>query len=268
MAASSLPNTSSPLTPPETDSTPKKPQIPKDSIIIDLEDYESSPSQKEQPITASDSPPSSPVVVAPTIEPAEGSPDNDDVFEVQDKELSELTRQAREQAKRRNDPNDESNPQISLFIEPRIPDTEPMIVKRRYKQNFGPVREAWCTHNKLEKAAAAKVYFTWRGNRLFDVTSISSLGIKLDVEGLPILKGPNGYSHRLDKVSLVATTEDVEREGKKRAEEEEARRKAEEEAKLEPPKKEPGIKVILRSKYYQDVKLIVKMVRFCNLNRS
>jgi hypothetical protein len=260
---SSLPTASSPITPPEVDASPKTPQIPKDSIVIDLENYES-PSPRRQPITVSNSPPpTSGGAAAPTIDPIEES--NDDVFEVQSKELSELTRQAREQAKRRDDPNDDSNPQIDLFIEPRIPDTDPMIIKRRYKQNFGPVREAWCKHNNIDKAMAAEVYFTWRGNRLYDVTSISSLGIKLDVEGLPVLVGADRYPHRLDKLSLVATTEDVEREEKRRVEEEGARRKAEAEAALEPKKKELGIKVILRSKQYQEVKLIVKMVSISTL---
>jgi hypothetical protein len=242
---------SSPLASPEDKSVPNATQ-PKESIVIDLDDY---------------TPPN------PDIE--NGQRDiseniSDDVVEGEDPELSELTRQARERAKRRQgakDDGDEANPEIQVFIQPRIPNTQPLLIKRRYRQNFRRIINTWCEENKLDKAQASEVIFTWQEKRVFNVSTFMSLGITLDIEGLPILVSKDGYSEPMDKLVLVATTLSIQQEDKKRAEEEVASRaKLEVEAELEAKPKERGIRIILRSKAYEEHKLIVKPVRFIRQN--
>jgi hypothetical protein len=233
---------SSPVTPPEMESTTNATQSI-EPIVIDLDDYTApNPGVLE-----------SPPVISTIVQ--------DEVMEGEDPELSELTRQARERAKQREENgDDEADPEIQVFIQPRIPNTVPLLITRRYRQNFRRIISAWCEENKLDKALAAEVIFTWQDKRVFNVSTFASLGIKLDMEGLPILISKDGYSEPMGKLALVATTMRIQQEDKmKRAEEESA--KAEEvEVELPEKPKERNIRIVLRSKAYAEHKLIVKPV--------
>lgn len=64
------------------------------------------------------------------------------------------------------------DPEVRILIMSEIPDTQALIVKRKVSQPLKQVREFWCNRNKLDPKVTAKVFFTWRGTRLFDSTTM------------------------------------------------------------------------------------------------
>lgn len=158
---------------------------------------------------------------------------------------------------------EEPNPPLQLLIDTRIPDTKPLVVKRNYLDNLRPVRKTWCEKQGFSSERTKSVILTWRGKRLFDVANCKSLGIELNHRGEPVLKvGADGYNDAGDKIVFVATTWDIFNEDK-RAAEEAAKRKAEAKPDEEepPPPQENSIRIVLRSKDRQELKIAVKPVR-------
>jgi len=64
------------------------------------------------------------------------------------------------------------DPEVKILITSPIPDTEALIVKRKASQPLKQVREFWCQRNNLDAKTTAQVFFTWRGTRLFDSTTM------------------------------------------------------------------------------------------------
>jgi hypothetical protein len=156
------------------------------------------------------------------------------------------------------------NPVLTVFIVPRIPNTKPLLVKRKYNQVLKDVRLAWCKHNNLTPAETATIIFTWRDRRVFDIQSCKSLGIKIDEDGIPYIL-TDDIRAELENVALIATTrnimEEEKRDEKKRTEliPDEPSEQPSQTATSEPTG-EQQYKVVLRSKSYPDQKLILKEV--------
>ncbi|KAL4896385.1 ubiquitin-2 like Rad60 SUMO-like-domain-containing protein [Aspergillus ambiguus] len=66
---------------------------------------------------------------------------------------------------------------IQILITSDIKDTKPLIVQRKISQSLKDVRLAWCSRQNIPKELHSAVYLTWKGKRLFDVTTCKSLGI-------------------------------------------------------------------------------------------
>ncbi|KAL5363741.1 ubiquitin-2 like Rad60 SUMO-like-domain-containing protein [Aspergillus floccosus] len=66
---------------------------------------------------------------------------------------------------------------IEILITSKIKDTKPLIVQRKLTQSLKEVRLVWCSRQNLPKESQSAVYLTWKGKRLFDVTTCKSLGI-------------------------------------------------------------------------------------------
>lgn len=213
------------------------------------------------------------------------TPTQDDESEIDsDEEFPELVRKARERAKQqelekqwrsselqRADGSSESpamdegpNPPIKIFIEPRIPQTDPLVVTRKWDQRFREVRNAWCERQPFVPDFADTVFFTWRGVRIFDVASCKSLGITLNEDGEPVLVDKDGIDEDMSQIVLVATTQAI-IDKEKEAVAEEAKRKEDEANGITagppaaPEKKK--VKIILNAKDYATHKLIVQEVR-------
>lgn len=148
------------------------------------------------------------------------------------------------------------NPPIFILIDPRIPGTKQLLVKRNYKDNLRVVRKTWCEKQGFSPEQTKSVILTWRGRRAFDVANCKSLGIELDEYGEPVIRaGQKGYDESGNKIVLEATTEEL-LEQEKNAAAEEARRKVEED--WEPPEQhETPIRILLRAKGLRELKLRV-----------
>ncbi|KAJ5468682.1 hypothetical protein N7475_006434 [Penicillium sp. IBT 31633x] len=71
-----------------------------------------------------------------------------------------------------------NDPVVQIIISSEIPNTKPLLVHRKLSQSLREVRLAWCNRQKFEPELQSSVYLTWKGRRLFDVTTCRSLGIK------------------------------------------------------------------------------------------
>lgn len=221
-------------------------------------------------------------------------PSLDDDFSVSDEEFPELARKAREKERRKRldaDPAAKAIPEVrqeiapgaedlyqpdrqpthlpqdpvvSILITSRLPGTEPLIATRRLGQRLKDVRTVWCQRQKFSPEFTQSIILTWRGKRLFDVTSCRSLGIAVDSDGNIVMKGERDvFGKESRQIQMEAMTEEMlekmKRE-KERLEGDETPRDTAEEVLTEHPKQETQIRVILKAKDFDDFKLIVKPV--------
>ncbi|MCJ1477945.1 hypothetical protein MMC13_006620 [Lambiella insularis] len=156
------------------------------------------------------------------------------------------------------------DPVVSLLITSRLPGTAPLLVHRKLSQRLKEVRLAWCDRQEFTREYAQDVILTWRGKRLFDVTSCKSLGIGVDADGNIVLKGEKDIFGEEDrKIHIEAMTEEMlaaQKKTKERERDEQARKDDEEasESLLEKPKPEVQVRLILKAKDLEEFKLIVK----------
>ena len=255
----------------------KKP-VPQPSNIIDLEE-----SDEEEDFTV-------------TQVKKKPSPPEEEDFPASDEEFAELARKAREKARRkrlqedilaetqkqpisleRNSLSKQSlsahastppppphDPEVFILVTSRLKDAVPLIVKRRLSQRLKDVRLTWCSRNKFTEDITCSIFLTWRGKRLFDVTSCKSLGIAVDKEGRVMAKDQEDFLADEDrKIHMEAMTESIFEEyqkAKKRATDQQDEDEEEEPA---PPQHHPPevqVRLILKAKGFADFKLIAKPV--------
>lgn len=70
------------------------------------------------------------------------------------------------------------DPIVQILITSQIPGTRPLVVHRKMSQSLREVRVEWCKRQGLTTELLSTVYLTWKGRRLFDVTTCRSLGIR------------------------------------------------------------------------------------------
>jgi len=253
------------------------------SNVIDLEDndpkdMEAGSEDEEIKITAV-SRPRSPVV---------------DEFQASDEEFPELARKAREKVRRKRLEADSAasstpapnpgtahhgspdlyelpiqsapppEPVVSILITSRIPNTDPLIVNRRLGQRLRDVRAVWCQKQSFTPDFTQKIILTWKGKRLFDVTSCRSLGIGVDTDGNIVMKGEKDvFGEENRQIQMEAMTVEMleeQKKAKERLERKEETLDAPEERPADQPKQESQIRIILKAKEYEDFKLLVKPV--------
>ncbi|KAH0842329.1 hypothetical protein AYO21_00053 [Fonsecaea monophora] len=100
-------------------------------------------------------------------------------------------------------PEQENDPEVKIMIQSQIPGTNSLIVKRKASQSLKQVKEFWCRKFDLEDSVARQVFFTWKGTRLFDSTTMRGIirGLKKD------------YHRQQRPRSLSLGIEDVEENG-------------------------------------------------------
>ncbi|KAI4128113.1 MAG: hypothetical protein LQ338_002898 [Usnochroma carphineum] len=266
----------------ETEVVAKKKSIP--SNIVDLEDEDDAPEAEQDDL-----------VEVTAVKRTQLRPEEDD-FPPSDDEFAELARKAREKARRKrleadvlspppdsppsSRPDDHfratrhiheptpppaaPDPVVSILITSRIANTNPLIVNRRVSQRLKDVRVTWCQRQGFTSDFTASVFLTWRGKRLFDVTTCRSLGIGVDSNGNIVMKGQKDILGEEERqIHMEAMTEEIledyKRTKRREAEGEgELKTEAKEEQPLVPEKKEPQVRIILKAKGHSDFKLIVK----------
>lgn len=226
----------------------------------------------------------------------EPPPEDDDLIPSDD-EFAELARKARETARRKRfeadvlsprfgssnlrtqgghiegtetihgriSPPAARDPVVSILITSRITNTSPLIVNRKVSQRLKDVRVTWCQRQGFTTDMTASVFLTWRGKRLFDVTTCKSLGIGVDSNGNIVMKGQKDILGEEERqIHMEAMTAEIldEYQTLKRRETERENQQDTETHPEEPPaaEKEPQVRIILKAKGYTDFKLIVKPV--------
>ena len=108
-------------------------------------------------------------------------------------------------------PSASEDPLVEIFVSSMIEGTNPLIVRRKLSQKIKEVRLIWCDKQSISgqpfpKSIKDSIFLTWRGKRLFDVTSCKSLGLKIDGTG-ELYSGGEGVMD--GKVHFEAWTQDL-----------------------------------------------------------
>ncbi|CAF9914789.1 MAG: hypothetical protein ALECFALPRED_009727 [Alectoria fallacina] len=244
---------------------------PKFSDIIDLEDEEDSSVLLRLDSTLKSR------VTRPTAPPEDDQP-------VSDEEFPELARQAREMARRKRlaediasttaipqngqlslhqpmPPTSQPDPILQILITSSIDNTTPLIVSRRLSQRLKDARLAWAKRQNFTTDFAGTVFLTWRGKRVFDVTTCRSLGITVDSIGRLSTKG-GSWEEEEGQVHMEAMTAKI-LEAQKQAKRDEATSQeasaAQEEA-VAVQDHEAEVRIVLKTKGLDDFKLQVRPV--------
>ncbi|CAN9369299.1 hypothetical protein CC77DRAFT_1040136 [Alternaria alternata] len=230
-------------------------------------DYKSPASDFRQDIAVRPSKPS-------PIEIKDDDDDDDDDDEDGDPAFAALRARARARvaaAKAQANGDAPKAPIVQLLIDPQMPDAKPLMVKVRVDSTIGKPRLAWCGKEKFSEQMTRSVFFTWKGTRLYDSTSIKRLGIQVDDSGNVSVQGDsNIYDDvNLPKIHVEAWTEDVYKQRKKEDAAAALAKKLAAEAAVvtrektptpepEPEPEEKRFRLVLKAKGYSDFKLTVK----------
>lgn len=224
-------------------------------------------------------------------------PLEDDDFPASEEEFPELARKAREKARRKRLETDiafeppnrsfttgesgciqpsqlipQSTPPlpqpdsiVQIMITSQIENTEPLIVRRKVSQRLKDVRLAWCHRQEFSPEFIPTVFLTWKGKRLFDVTTCKSLGITVDQYGNILVKGHKDIMEEVvGQIHMEAMTDKILEEYRKTKFRAMLNEDEEDAAVPNEPsperKKELQVKIVLKARGYEDLKLIVRPV--------
>ncbi|KAL6716312.1 hypothetical protein ACLMJK_005878 [Lecanora helva] len=156
-----------------------------------------------------------------------------------------------------------SDPILQIFITSSLPNSVPLIVNRKLSQRLKDVRLAWIERQRFPSNMVDKVFLTWRGKRLFDVTSCRSLGISSGANGRIMAKGNDIIDHE-GRIHMEAMTIELLEANKhvKSNESAQGNDNENEEPILtgQEEEEEAQIKIICKAKGFPDFKLIVRPV--------
>lgn len=200
--------------------------------------------------------------------------DDDDPEEAMDPVLAALVAEARQKAAA--DAELTKGAVAQLFIHPMMDNANPLMVKVRIDSTIEKPRQAWCTRQGFTPEVTKSIFFTWKGQRVYDSTTIKRLGIKVDANGNASMDGDTDIyddddEKPLPKVVVQAWTEELFRQHKKEEAAEAAEKKRAAEAlpvvKERTPTPEPAPKIkkyrlVLKAKGKEDFKIQINPVSF------
>jgi hypothetical protein len=148
---------------------------------------------------------------------------------------------------------------VQILITSEIENTKPLIVQRRMSQRLRDVRLAWCGRQGFGEEMTSSVFLTWKGKRLFDVTTCKSLGIGTPVETSDLWPSDNDHSDENNgiRIHVEATTDGLLKSRKSIL-----RDSVESAPDLEKPGENKGndglLKIVLKSPGFGDLKIKVR----------
>jgi Ubiquitin-2 like Rad60 SUMO-like len=157
-----------------------------------------------------------------------------------------------------------SDPTIEILITSKMEGTKPLKVKRKLSQRLKEVRLSWCDRQTIDgqpidQAYKATMFLTWKKIRLYDVTTCSSLGIKLDGRGKLSVDGDGVDAE--GRIHLEAWTKEAWEYDQKRRAAKQKREQGgsdEEATEREAKKAVPKTKIIMKGRGMEDFKIAVK----------
>ncbi|GAB1318695.1 hypothetical protein MFIFM68171_08905 [Madurella fahalii] len=181
---------------------------------------------------------------------------------------------------------------VNCFLTSRLPGAAaPVVARRRLNQGVALMLEVWVDTQRnrgviVPDDVARNLFLTWKGNKIYSQSTIASLGVQVDAQGQ--LKGGEGEGYTRGGIHLEVWTEEAYQEwlvwrGRERAlklgalddddegKEEEGgheegqhvtlgaeRGRVGEPVVVQQKKKKKGIKVVLKAKDYEVLKLTAK----------
>ena len=180
------------------------------------------------------------------------------------------------------------DPVLQILVSSDLPNTKPLLVRRKLSQRLQEVRHVWCEKQGFDAEFTSKVFLTYKNRKLYDVTTCRSLGLKISAEGRVINEEAEARRQEAKKwgqypgneddpeddgrVHVVAITEEeYEHQRREKARERAISLGIEPEgdgadAPVEAPQKvEKPVRILLKAKGFQDYKLRVKPVSLIKL---
>jgi hypothetical protein len=178
------------------------------------------------------------------------------------KNTSDQPNFTRKQPPNESTSNHESRAVVLILITSEIPETSALKVQRRLYQRLKEARLEWCDRQGFDKQKANDIVLTWRGKQVYDSTSCQGLGIQVDAAGEII---HDGDMDAIDDTNSQIHMEAMTRQMLKERKEVKSRRptRETEASNDEPGSKAPAerrLRLVLKSKEHEDVKLVVKEV--------
>ena len=154
-----------------------------------------------------------------------------------------------------NTPYNDTERKVEILITSEIPGTKPLLVLRKLSQDLKEVRRYWCSRQQFTPAKAATVFLTWKGKRVFDVTTCQSLGIDtLEDDEDPF--DDSSHDSNNYKVHMEAFTEELFEEQKSLEQAAERADDGDEEDNSEEPEK--LVRIILQGPDMEDLRMRVR----------
>ena len=110
-------------------------------------------------------------------------------------------------------PDVEDDPEVGILIKSLIPNSKPLIINRKASQPLQAVKDFWCGRQKFEPSFTAKVFLTWREEKLFSSSTMRTI--------LRLLKKERGFDPdgaedpSEGKIVVEAMTEEIYQERRK-----------------------------------------------------
>ncbi|RFU24490.1 hypothetical protein B7463_g11847, partial [Scytalidium lignicola] len=216
----------------------------------------------------------------------------EDDFELSDEEFPELVQKARERERQmeldrarakdqqehpnnlgqtvndevddfliQSSPVPDADPVVEILVSSSINGTKPLIVRRKLSQRLREVRLSWCDRQfvdgqPLGPTLKSSVFLTWKGKRLFDVTTCKGLGIQLSSSGILDSDG-EGFDAE-GRIHLEAWTEELHKLYQKDLVTQERRLEENNEEPEEEKSEEQKIRIIMTPREMEPYKLMVK----------
>jgi hypothetical protein len=182
---------------------------------------------------------------------------------IEQDEFSEWVARARElQARQSHDAI------VKVFVDSRaLGINNPLLIMRRLNQTCQVILDTWVAKAigkgiDIPDDMASSLFLAWKGNKIYGHSTLSSLGIEVDERGNLKHAQGDGYSRggiQLEIWSEEAYAEYLKRQGKKRAvlgaDDGDLSGSEGEEEPLPPPPKKKGIKIVLKAKEHEPLKL-------------
>lgn len=108
---------------------------------------------------------------------------------------------------RKPEPAAKPEPNVQILISSDIINTKPLLVHRKMSQGLRDVRLAWCKRQSFTEDMQSSVYLTWKGRRLFDVTTCKSLGLNMDNNAIPAMDDELSSSPPELKIHMKAVSD-------------------------------------------------------------
>jgi hypothetical protein len=256
----------------------------KDSLVIDLDDSDNDGSHNipkapapanhylTQDVAVRPSKPS-PIVIEDEDDDDEAEEDEDSMFAVlRARARARIAAKAKAAASSTQGGDTPKAPITQLLITSCIPNTNALMVKIRVDTFIEKPRKAWCAKQGFSPKEMDNVFFTWKGTRIYDSTSVTRLGITVDDNGNVTMEGDtNIYDDvNLPKIHVEAWTDELYKQRKREDAAAAAAKKLAAEApvvtKERTPTPEPApasakLRLILRAKGKADFGLTVNPVR-------
>lgn len=151
----------------------------------------------------------------------------EDKDDADDGEFAEFIRAAQERRKKAEEAEKDPT-RVQLLVTSRIPDAEPKRFVITLWKPLSMVRRAWC-HNPgaslpLDPEALEGTFLTWRGRRLYDSTTLDSLGIGASANGtlrhasVGRFHDTDGFSKDWTRLHMEMWTEELWEEHQRREE--------------------------------------------------